>query len=75
MAEITLDTRGLRCPLPVLKLEKRLGSLAAGDTITLLATDAIARIDIPLYCVQHGYGCDIGEADGVLRFTITPIVA
>ena len=75
MAEIAadaqlLDARGLRCPLPVLKTEKRLASLPAGASLRVLATDPMARIDIPLYCVQHGYACDTAEENGVLTFTI-----
>ena len=66
-----LDARGLKCPLPVLKMEKRLGQLPAGAELVALATDPMARIDIPLYCQQHGHACAVtaGE-DGVLRFTI-----
>ena len=66
-----MDARGLRCPLPVLKTEKRLAELAAGATLTVLATDPIAKIDIPLYCTQQGHGCDASsDADGTLRFRI-----
>ena len=65
-----LDARGLRCPLPVLKLEKRLEAMSPGAALTLLATDPIARIDIPLYCTQHGHEC-VMQSDGeVLRFAI-----
>ncbi len=65
-----LDARGLRCPLPVLKLEKRLETLAPGATLVVLATDPIARIDIPLYCTQHGFRCDTTSENDVLRFAI-----
>jgi tRNA 2-thiouridine synthesizing protein A len=67
----TLDCRGLRCPLPVLKTEKRLATLPAGATLTVLATDPMAKIDIPLYCRQNGHGCEIAETDGVMAFTLT----
>lgn len=66
----TLDARGLKCPLPVLKAEKRLEALPPGAGFVLLATDPMARIDIPLYCRQHGHGCAVTEADGVLRFEL-----
>ena len=66
-----IDARGLKCPLPVLKLEKRLASAKAGTVITVLATDPMARIDIPLYCRQHGHDCVQSEADGVMLFSIT----
>ncbi|HTM78018.1 MAG TPA: sulfurtransferase TusA family protein, partial [Devosia sp.] len=42
-----VDARGLKCPLPVLKMEKRLAALAAGMELIVLATDPVARIDIP----------------------------
>ncbi len=65
-----LDARGLRCPLPVLKMEKRLAALAPGSSFVVLATDAMARVDIPLYCRQHGHACTVSEDGGVLRFEI-----
>ena len=71
LADEVLDARGLRCPLPVLKMEKRLAQLPPGATLTLLATDPIARIDIPLYCTQQGHTCETSsEAGGTLRFRI-----
>ena len=68
--EPVLDCRGLKCPLPVLKMEKRLAGLAPGAALVVLATDPMAKIDIPLYCRQNGHTCEVsGEAD-VLRFAI-----
>ena len=65
-----LDARGLKCPLPVLKMEKRLAQLPAGASLTVLATDPMARIDIPLYCTQHGHACVVGNNAGALSFAI-----
>lgn len=65
-----LDARGLRCPLPVLKMEKRLAQLPPGAALTVLATDPMARIDIPLYCTQHGHACVVGNNAGALSFAI-----
>jgi tRNA 2-thiouridine synthesizing protein A len=65
-----LDLRGLKCPLPVLRAEKRLAQLPAGARLALLATDPVARIDIPLYCHQHGHHCQFTEAGDTLRFEI-----
>lgn len=70
MSEIVVDARGLRCPLPVLKTEKRLDALAPGEKLIVLATDPVARIDIALYCRQHGHACNIADENGVLRFAI-----
>jgi tRNA 2-thiouridine synthesizing protein A len=65
-----VDARGLKCPMPVLKMEKRLGQLASGASITVLATDPIAKIDIPLFCTQNGHQCEMVVEGDVLRFTI-----
>jgi tRNA 2-thiouridine synthesizing protein A len=68
-AEI-VDARGLKCPLPVLKLEKRLDQVTAGTHLTVLATDPIAKVDIPLFCVQKGHKCTAKLDGAVLRFSI-----
>jgi tRNA 2-thiouridine synthesizing protein A len=66
----TIDARGLKCPLPVLKMEKRLASLPPGAGLVVLATDPMAKVDIPLYCRQHGHDCSLSSEDDVLRFAI-----
>jgi tRNA 2-thiouridine synthesizing protein A len=71
MSEPLIDARGLRCPLPVLKMEKWLASHAADGTLVVLATDPMAKIDIPLYCTQHGLASETTEENGVLRFAVT----
>ena len=47
MAEINLNLRGLKCPLPALKTRKALTRLAAGDELVVECTDPLAGIDIP----------------------------
>jgi tRNA 2-thiouridine synthesizing protein A len=66
----TIDARGLKCPLPVLKMEKRLAAVPPGARLVVLATDPMAKIDIPLYCRQHGHDCTVLTEDDVLRFVI-----
>ena len=65
-----MDARGLKCPLPVLKMEKRLSQVQTGATLIVLATDPIAKIDIPLYCMQNGHACSPSSEGDVLRFEI-----
>jgi tRNA 2-thiouridine synthesizing protein A len=66
-----VDCRGLKCPLPVLKTEKRMGQIKPGTHIVVLATDPIAKIDIPLFCTQNGHTCEISVEGEVMRFAIT----
>lgn len=50
----TIDARGLRCPMPTLKLAKALQSAAPGVEVTLLADDPMARVDVPHFCGEAG---------------------
>jgi len=70
MTGTTIDARGLRCPLPVLRLEKAAETHRSGEALIVLATDPMAKIDIPLYCRQHGHDCTLTEENGVLRFDV-----
>jgi len=50
-----LDTRGLKCPLPVLKARKRLKSMAKGETLQVQADDPVAVVDFPHFCAEQGH--------------------
>lgn len=68
---ITLDLKGLKCPLPVLKARKALKAAAPGAEIEVLCTDPMAAIDIPHLIRETGdrIAAQATEA-GVLRFVI-----
>ena len=53
--EATLDTRGLKCPLPVLKARKRLKSMGKGEQLRILADDPMAVVDVPHFCGEAGH--------------------
>lgn len=50
-----IDATGLLCPLPVLKLRKRMAQLAPGAEVELWADDPAARIDVPHFCAEAGH--------------------
>lgn len=65
------DVTGLLCPLPVLKIRKRMASMAPGELLEVVASDPATEIDIPHYCVEAGHELVAHSvADGVFRFTI-----
>jgi tRNA 2-thiouridine synthesizing protein A len=67
----TLDLKGLKCPLPALRLRKALKSLAPGAAIEVLCTDPLARIDIPHLLRQTGDALEgLEDADGVILFRV-----
>jgi tRNA 2-thiouridine synthesizing protein A len=49
-----LDTRGLNCPLPILKAKKALTELASGDLLRVVATDAGSVRDFQAFAKQTG---------------------
>lgn len=66
-----VDARGHRCPTPSLKLQKAMREAPAGARLTLLATDPMARIDVPhLMAGLGGAVVSIAEADGVLTIVV-----
>ena len=50
-----LDATGLLCPLPVLKIRKRLKSLATKQIVKVIADDPAAIIDVPHFCTEQGH--------------------
>ncbi|MGZ9100153.1 MAG: sulfurtransferase TusA family protein [Brevundimonas sp.] len=66
-----IDARGHRCPTPSLKLQKAMRGAPAGARLTLLATDPMARIDVPhLMSGLGGRVVSVDEADGVLTIVV-----
>ena len=51
----TLDLRGLKCPLPVLRTRKHLRDLATGSRLRVETTDPLSVIDIPHFCREDGH--------------------
>lgn len=70
--EIILDARGLRCPLPVIRMEAMLRRLAAGGRLRILSDDPVATIDIPHFAREAGWACERAPGpDGVCVFLVT----
>lgn len=66
-----LDVKGLYCPDPVLRTERVMRELSAGETLTVIATDPAAVIDFTYYC--HCAGLDllsVTKEPGLLTFEI-----
>jgi len=50
-----LDASGLLCPLPVLKLRKRIKYINKGQVIKMYTNDPAAEIDVPHYCNETNH--------------------
>ena len=71
MADHTLDTKGLNCPLPILKARTALKEVAAGETLEILSTDPGSVADFEAFCRQTGNELlESSIDDSVYRFLI-----
>lgn len=49
-----LDTRGLNCPLPILRAKKALTELQSGQVLRIVATDPGSAKDFAAFAKQTG---------------------
>jgi TusA-related sulfurtransferase len=49
-----LDTRGLNCPLPILKAKKALADMSSGEVLKVVATDPSSMRDFQAFARQTG---------------------
>ena len=69
--EIDIDALGLKCPLPVLRLRKRLKKLDIGAVISILADDPAAVVDVPFFCIENGHELiELTSTDGAVLFKV-----
>lgn len=71
MSTTVLDTKGLNCPLPILRVKKAIKDVPAGGTLQVLATDPGAVKDFEAFCRATGNQLvDWREEAGVFTFNI-----
>jgi TusA-related sulfurtransferase len=65
--DLELDCRGLRCPLPIIRLANAISDVEVGRCIAVLADDPAARPDVPAWCRMRGHeylGEDVASQGG-----------
>ena len=53
-AQKEIDTRGLNCPLPILKAKKALADLQSGEVLRVVSTDPGSVRDFQAFARQTG---------------------
>ncbi len=69
---LELDCRGLVCPAPIIELARRIGDVAPGELVGVVADDTAARYDVPAWCRMTGQEY-VGEEtadDDVPRYVV-----
>ena len=71
MTAHTLDTKGMKCPIPVLKARRAMKELRAGDVLEVHATDPGSMADFEHFCAATGHKLlEAGGVGGVYVFRI-----
>ena len=52
---LVIDTTGLRCPLPLLKVQKNINSLRKNREALIITEDQMAEIDLKHFCLNNNY--------------------
>ena len=69
--DVILDTKGMICPLPVLKAKKAIDALMEGQVLGILSTDAATLSDIPRLVQRLGLDLiETREESDVIEFYI-----
>lgn len=74
--DAVVDARGLRCPLPVIRLARLVSDSPGVREVSVLATDPAAGHDIPAWCRMRGHlyiGAHDGDGHTVYRVRVRPI--
>ncbi len=72
MSHFNLDAKNMLCPLPVIRTQDLVETLAHGDTVTVTCTDPGALNDIPAWCRINGHQLDAtAETNGYVTITLT----
>jgi len=71
MADVTVDARGLQCPMPIIKLSQAIAAAASGQTVELLSTDRGSCTDVPAWTADMGHPLkEQFEQEGIFHFLI-----
>lgn len=71
MADVTVDARGLQCPMPVIKLSQAIMSVSSGQLVELISTDRGSCSDVPAWTEDMGHVLkEEFETDGEFHFVI-----
>ncbi len=66
----TLDCRGLKCPMPIIKTKKELNELEPGQVLEVLGTDVGTKNDLPSFAEKSGneFLETVDDPEGFFRF-------
>ncbi len=64
--DLTLDTKGLSCPMPILKLKKAVDGMKSGQVLKMLASDPGSVTDVQAWAEKTGHALLSFSQDGAI---------
>lgn len=64
-ADVTLDTLGLFCPIPIINTSKKIRELTVGEVLEVLSSDEGIKKDMPAWCETTGHELVAIEQDTI----------
>jgi len=69
--DVTLDVKGLSCPMPIIKMKGQLKKMKSGQVLLAIGTDPGTKNDLPGMCKKEGHELiGIEEEGGVFKYYI-----
>ena len=68
-ADVVVDTKGLLCPMPVVKAKLALEDMKPGQVAKVLATDPGSQQDFPAWCSETGNKLLLAQEEGKGLYT------
>ncbi|HEY3419460.1 MAG TPA: sulfurtransferase TusA family protein [Methanomassiliicoccales archaeon] len=67
----TLDCKGLMCPMPIVKLAKKMKELPVGKVLEMISDDIGSKEDVPAWCKRtNNELVEMKEDKGVFYYYI-----
>ena len=71
----TLDCKGLMCPMPIVKLAKKMKELPVGKVVEMISDDVGSKEDVPAWCKRtNNELLEMKEEKGVFYYYIKRLV-
>lgn len=62
--DVIVNTRGMFCPAPIIKLSEALRNVDAGRVVELVSDDPAIEFDLPAWCKSAGHTVVVSSRDG-----------
>ncbi|MFQ5511738.1 MAG: sulfurtransferase TusA family protein [Candidatus Krumholzibacteriia bacterium] len=66
-ANIVIDTRGLFCPVPIIKASDAMRVIEKDAAVEVISDDPAIEFDLPAWCESHGHRIESSAVEGEVR--------